>query len=346
MFFVLSGFLIALQGIREMRRTNKLNYLGFLWARWWRICPTYIASIIANVIFDIQNSRECCGRSWWANLLFVNNLQGHGIGFEDGVPDTICMLWTWSIALEFQFYFLTPGILMLCCNRDGSARRYAFPLLILFICCFLAVRAGIFFGLSPDGKTVPNQMTNVLWTRGHTYLMGVGACIAYNEKLGRGPSMLYVVLDVLAYPLGILMAFLGNGGAQYRMVWTFSPFLAKFQIIFSQALFALAVSWGCFRAVSDCAPWLNSFLSAKFWIPFARLSYTAYLMQFCAINPLYNNWKIFFKGTPMVDGFFLWIDFYVVAVILVFLVALVHHLLFEAPSLNMRKAVTPKCLER
>lgn len=189
-------------------------------------------------------------------------------------------------------------------------------------------------------------MTNVVWTRGHTYLMGVFACIAYNEKLGREPSALFTLFDLLAYPLGLLMAFLGNGADQNRMVWDLPWFVAKFQIIFSQGLFAMAVSWGCFRAVSDRAPLLNSFLSAKFWVPLARLSYTAYLMQFCAINPLYSYWEAFPTDVPTVTNLFLWIGFYVVAVVLVFLVALVHHLLFEAPSLNMRKAVTPKCLER
>lgn len=346
MFFVLSGFLIALQGVKELRRTGKIHYFGFLWARWWRIVPTYWAAIAINVMFDITEARDACSSSVWWNVLFVNNMQDHDLGLPGRA---VCLMWTWSIGLEFQFYFLTPAVILMCCHRDGSLRRCAFLILLCLGAVFLAIRCAIYFTLSENGKP-PLQMINVLWTRGHTYLAGVAACLAYYAKMGREPSVgysvFYRICDLLAAIACVGIAFVGNGMDTKRLVTQFSPDLGVFLIVCSQGLFACAVAWGAFRATSGEAPWLDRILSAKILVPFARLSYSAYLMQMLAITPLMDHWNVLNPDNSYWMCLLMWILFFLSATSLVFLVALVHHLVIEAPSLNLRKDVTPRCLQR
>ena len=51
--------------------------------------------------------RERCSKSWWSNMLYINN-------FIHLTDDETCMGWTWYLANDFQFYlFLQPILLVL-----------------------------------------------------------------------------------------------------------------------------------------------------------------------------------------------------------------------------------------
>jgi peptidoglycan/LPS O-acetylase OafA/YrhL len=64
------------------------------------------------------------------------------------------------------------------------------------------------------------------------------------------------------------------------------------------------------------------------------------------ITPIAGQWKLFPDGIGVTNGFFRFTGFSAVILVLVFALALVHYLLFEGPSLRLRRRVTPKCLAR
>jgi peptidoglycan/LPS O-acetylase OafA/YrhL len=98
LFFVLSGFLISMLLLREHQHHGKVDVLRFYRRRAARILPAYIL-ILGTAWFAHLPHRE-----WiWSNLLFINNLQPANTYF---VP------WTWSIAVEVQFYLLFPIMLL------------------------------------------------------------------------------------------------------------------------------------------------------------------------------------------------------------------------------------------
>jgi peptidoglycan/LPS O-acetylase OafA/YrhL len=57
-------------------------------------------------------------------------------------------------------------------------------------------------------------------------------------------------------------------------------------IITSQTLYGSCVAYGLLLCLVGRAEWLSRLLSLDVWVPFARLSYSAYLLQFVCIDAL------------------------------------------------------------
>lgn len=344
-FFSLSGFLIALQSVRELRRNGCISFPAFVWARWWRIAPTYYAALLFMAVTDIKGyaMRSNCAQSWWLNVLFLNNLQNHGLGIFDNSPN--CGVWTWSIAIEFQFYMLTPLVLWLCCGKDGKLRPHCFKTLLGLFLGFQFTCAGLYFGFRTDIEE-PALMNNMLWTRGQSYIVGIAACLAYSGVEVQGKHRGFRIVDGLAGLLFITVAFIGNGRNPDQPIAFWSPIARVVCLLLSQGLLAASVSWAAFRMSSGCMPWLDSLLSGSLWVPLARLSYSAYLLQFVAIAPLRAHWQVFPENIGSTEAFVRFLVFCIVSLVMVFAVALVHYLIVEAPSLRLRKRATPQCLAR
>jgi peptidoglycan/LPS O-acetylase OafA/YrhL len=107
LFFLLSGFLISYLLGKEMRRFDSIGYLRFLSRRWLRIVPAYVAAIL---IYSVSTLVPCL--YWgWTNLLFINNFVGpqvvQGVGHPN-TPQAPCLGHSWSIAVEFQMYIVSP----------------------------------------------------------------------------------------------------------------------------------------------------------------------------------------------------------------------------------------------
>eukprot|EP00658_Telonema_sp_P-2_P049377 TRINITY_DN37545_c0_g2_i1.p1 TRINITY_DN37545_c0_g2~~TRINITY_DN37545_c0_g2_i1.p1 ORF type:complete len:302 (+),score=42.19 TRINITY_DN37545_c0_g2_i1:196-1101(+) len=119
-FFVLSGFLICHIGLRDKAKHGTLRVPRFLLRRFLRIAPAYYMAILltrygqftsdgGSVIQD-SKSRGFCRDWWFLNVLFINNYQNY---MESNPDYSYCMPQSWSISTEFQFYLLTPPLLLL-----------------------------------------------------------------------------------------------------------------------------------------------------------------------------------------------------------------------------------------
>ena len=108
LFLLISGFLMGMIVIREQKRTGKrVNLLRFYWRRLLRIYPLLLVNFAAFYLAEVNllQGQTHCQKNWWATLLFVNNIP-QIIHYSD-----TCMLWTWSLALEMQFYVIISLIL-------------------------------------------------------------------------------------------------------------------------------------------------------------------------------------------------------------------------------------------
>ncbi|MGH7296154.1 MAG: acyltransferase family protein, partial [Polyangiaceae bacterium] len=112
-FFVLSGFLIAGMLADEKARTGRVRLGLFYVRRLLRLWPALVVAVAADVIV-IGDHRAMA----WANLLYVSNF----------VPiASAAMGWTWSLAIEEQFYLLWPlalGALAWFTRRLEPRRRH------------------------------------------------------------------------------------------------------------------------------------------------------------------------------------------------------------------------------
>ena len=144
-FFVLSGFLIAHLGMRELARSGSLALCRFYKRRWLRITPAYIAAIVltrflqfetdpngaAGAVRASEQLQDNCKDWWYLNVLFINNFQN----YIDADSD-YCLAQSWSISTEFQFYLLTPPLVLLLSAPDkavcsvGAARKYGLLLMV------------------------------------------------------------------------------------------------------------------------------------------------------------------------------------------------------------------------
>ena len=120
LFFVLSGYLIGGQLLAPLARSRSIDLWRFFARRALRIIPAYF--VILAVYAFLPSWREYPEMSpLWKFVLSVQNISLHGgTAFSHA----------WSLAVEDQFYFLLPLILILVSRWPGA--RFIIPCLIVF----------------------------------------------------------------------------------------------------------------------------------------------------------------------------------------------------------------------
>lgn len=109
LFFIISGLVITRSLIQEYRERGSIQILSFYFLRWMRLIPAYAVMLLLS--FPILG--QAAQRQWAPlNLLFLNNF----LPF-DRQPAP----WSWSLAVEGQFYLLAPLLAL------GLARYAASP---------------------------------------------------------------------------------------------------------------------------------------------------------------------------------------------------------------------------
>jgi peptidoglycan/LPS O-acetylase OafA/YrhL len=126
-FFVLSGFLIADILIRDFAK-RRLSAWTFLYRRFVRIVPAYFVVILFYMLGATleEYDTEGCRANWWKNVLFVNNVVSPLLIHVPDDTTSACIPQTWSIAVEFQFYLISPALILCMMSASTSEWRRAF----------------------------------------------------------------------------------------------------------------------------------------------------------------------------------------------------------------------------
>lgn len=113
-FFLISGILLIHSNWKKLTLSKgRLDYIGFLVHRLWRIWPAYLATIGFSIVLpllgsgplweeSVQKTANICREKWWTNLLFINNLLD---------ADKACLFHTWFLSASMQFHVI-GGILL------------------------------------------------------------------------------------------------------------------------------------------------------------------------------------------------------------------------------------------
>lgn len=144
LFFVLSGYLITTVLLRLKEECDTSEYWSkFYFRRIVRIAPPYVGFlVILSLLFPIP----------WHNLWYWYVFSAANIASALGKCSVHAMDPLWSLAVEEQFYFVWPWIVLLCnrktLGRVAIAIVFAAPLLRAFFTPLFASRS-IIYDLTP-----------------------------------------------------------------------------------------------------------------------------------------------------------------------------------------------------
>lgn len=119
LFFIVSGYVIFRLLDAERQEHGNISLSRFYVRRWLRLFPAYTVVLLLCVFLL---GTEGHGAQSWANFFMVNNFLPLA---QQAMP------WSWSIAIECQFYLAAPWLLHLLPGRPPRSStgngRYAWP---------------------------------------------------------------------------------------------------------------------------------------------------------------------------------------------------------------------------
>jgi peptidoglycan/LPS O-acetylase OafA/YrhL len=122
-FFVISGYLITALLLREQEATGRIDLPAFYSRRVRRIFPAafvLVLAVLAAAPLLLSSQRVVqVQQSATAAALFAANLFFHGLtnGYFAPASDEMPLLHLWSLAVEEQFYFVWPLLLIVVPRR-------------------------------------------------------------------------------------------------------------------------------------------------------------------------------------------------------------------------------------
>jgi len=339
-FFFLSGFLVSLLMLQALdKRTFRLLYyyvhrylrltpvLGFWILVWWAI-PRYISG---GPLRGIMQQGTTCSY-WWTNLLYIQNFYPTSFINE-------CASWTWYLANDMQFYVLAPVLIFTFWYR----RLIGAVLLIL--CVIGSIGANVIVSqqdkLSIDYIFVQsinyeNHLYIKPYTRAVAYLVGIAAAyfVHLKPRMQFQPNVLHhillylisagTMLWVIFVPYDLFKNFPNSLNTWSQAANT--AFISFSRFSWTIGLAAITISF----SYANGGGFAKDFLSASFWVPLARLTYSAYI-----IHPIWITiWSLLATRTY----YFSWIGLMestVWNVAVSYFFALLSYLFLEKPLMNL-----------
>lgn len=272
LFFVLSGFLITQILIGSL---NKPHYLrNFYMRRVLRIFPLYYLLLITCLLIlpripgvDMDLGYYTNNQGWlWTylqNWLFV---------FKEPYGDNL-LLYTWSLAVEEQFYLVWPFIILL-------VRR---PKILLCITLAMLVITGI-----TRYVVWINQVEDLAYASLYTFTRIDGLCIGCSLALvmAINPNFLRKYTTAIV----LLMAAINFGFYFINNERSFTlPYLAFVGYTTFAMLFGILV----YESVTGESRWINFIFTNKILRFFGKISYGLYVFHwpvYMLLFPVTRNW--------------------------------------------------------
>ncbi|KAL5006773.1 hypothetical protein ScPMuIL_015579 [Solemya velum] len=294
-FFVMSGLLVAYLSLKEMKKRNGcLNLPLFYFHRFWRLTPPYMFFMLIYIpLFQYWGNgmmwprsgteSNYCNETWWTNLLYVNNFVK---------SDRMCMGWSWYLANDMQFYWISPLIFipLYYSSLFGGLVCFAFLL-------GTSIAPGV---VSVVNNLPPNGF-------------GGGGAESDNSKFFEeyyikpycrmGPYVIGMITGYVLYrtnckvKLHGLVVIIGWGFAAFCCMsslygltdawqtYHLSVSVSALYNAIGRQAWALGLCWVIFACSTGYGGVVNSFLSWSAWLPVTRLTYGIYL-----VHPIVIYW--------------------------------------------------------
>jgi peptidoglycan/LPS O-acetylase OafA/YrhL len=182
-FFVISGFLITGLLLREHEKTGRISFLGFYRRRTQRIVPAafvvlVVTSIAAFVVFNAARASSVVQDAAWAFLFSANwRFAIQGTDYFQATGPVSPLQHFWSLAVEEQFYFVWPWLMLLIFWLGGRSTKWDMTKAHKAIGIAMLAIVVLSFGWAMYQSTT-NPTVAYFSTLTRTWELGVGALLA------------------------------------------------------------------------------------------------------------------------------------------------------------------------
>lgn len=337
-FFVISGFLITGILLKQIDRDRHIALGNFYLRRFLRLSPAYWLVLALYALSGQANTHNL-----WANLLYVNNFLPY---------DQQAMNWSWSLAIEEQFYLVYPLLLTLVMRSSAQPERWLwglFGLSFVLIALVLFTDDRLLHTPASHLATDPayhayhfSALYDNLYTRFGPLVCGALAAFYFfhheqpvrrflNGTAGKALALLAFAVAVAVLVTPVL-------DPRYD-AW---PWLGWLYEIFARNLFGAAVAFLILTCLEGSAlsRVLNGVFANRVWYPLAQLSYSMYLVHVVPIAILVQVGVSAMQKNPRYMAYTHWqalAEISLYSFLLTVLLALVIYLLIERPVMNLRK---------
>lgn len=265
-FFVISGYLISKSIIKKLD-DNNFDFINFYFDRMKRLYPALLVTIactylISFFVFSPADFKELSASSIFASVGVSNIYFWLTSGYFDNFTSLKPLLHTWSLGVEFQFYFFWPLFLFLL-HRLKKIQIFIILLIITIVSGIIAYKylkydaTGAFF-LMPF--------------RIHEFSLGSLVYIIYKKNNG------YKILNNFLYVLGVILIFFAI--YNFNINTTSFPGKAVWIPLVGSAL----------MIYSGSNLYYDKFIKNKFVLYIGEISYSLYLTHW----PIFVFYRYFF----------------------------------------------------
>lgn len=363
-FFLLSGLLIAYVLFRDLaKHDGKLNWVLVYFHRWWRLTPVYMFVMLFYVYvlpygikspFKLLIAQEgiptdYCKSHWWTNILYINN-------FFPVLKNRQCMNWTWFLALDMQFFIITP-LLVIILYRS---RAFGLAIIGVIVAACVATTMGLigYYGLPVHFWQGPVYNTNVTgynkdvdyiyekpYTRITPFVIGVVLGYIFvnrpvDKQAAKRPLIGFVGwLTSFALAVPLLWGFYFSGWNPADREQGMSVGARVVYGGLQRLGWSLVVGWILFACQYGYAGPVRQFLGSRFWRPLSNLTYGAYLVHMLTIQLYFASQRhmIFYSPLNMIMIF-------IGQIVLAYGVALLIAVLVEVPLLRLERLIVRRSL--
>ncbi|EZA49101.1 hypothetical protein DMN91_005938 [Ooceraea biroi] len=286
-FFFISGLLVTILFYRSLGnfttekgnflKTSSTKFIIMILYRFIRLTPAYLFVLGMNEIAIKQAQAKTvfspviidhltCEKFWWRNALYLNSLY----------PRTeMCMLWSWYMANDTQFYVL--GILLLLLSVKYFKTVIAIVSLLIassWFTTFSIAYSNDYVARIQEPFALFDELYDKPWLRAGPYFIGtITGYILFKTKCQ------------LKLPMGAeLIGWVLSAMVMFSVVYGLYP--GNLTVLASSAYaslghtaWAMAVAFIVIQCCTGSARMIDSLLSLRLMYPLSRLTYCAYLVH-------------------------------------------------------------------
>ena len=315
-FIVLSGYCLMIPVMRSAEQTVG-QFFEYIKRRARRIIPPYYAALVFSLlcIFAAGHIGQLRGNELkevlspgilGSHLLLLHNLKLDWV-YRINAP-------MWSVATEWQIYFLFPLILLPVWKKLGSVAAVVIGLSIGLLPFYLLPKTNNFWWVSP-------------WFPG-LFAMGMAAA-GFNFSAQKTPSSMRRIVTSGWTPTCLFLSVIALQESHLQAeLWVFDVLIG----IATASLIAYCAAFATGERKAESSPWITRLFESRWAVRLGAFSYSLYLTH----NPLQTGLlKVAQKHLGSLGGVIAFQLLIGVPVLVAF--AYGFHLLFERPFMSSNK---------